>query len=240
MVLDVHSHIVPKVDDGSDSVRESIGILQLLQKQGVDKVVATPHFYADKYPIDQYLEMVSQQYVRLCQETQGMQLPETFLGFEVHYFKGISSFQKLESLCMQSSRFILVEFPYTKINRRMLDEVTDMAINRNLVPIIAHIDRYLKYNSLEELISIFDDGFFMGQLNADSFLQMMNKKKAFAFLESKCCQFIGSDVHNLTTRAPHIDKAMEYIEKKLGWQYVNYIDRQSTFLYQELTKKSSN
>lgn len=235
MVFDIHSHIIPKVDDGSDNVRESVGMLNLLHKQGVDKVVATPHFYADKYGLEEYLTNVAQEYGRLQLSTQGQELPEMLLGYEVYYFRGISSFDGLERLCINGSNYILIELPYAKLSQRVVIELTDIAINRGLIPIIAHVDRYFKYSSLNELIGIFKDGLFKGQVNADSFASGLNRRKALALLESGCCQYIGSDAHNLTSRPPHIDKALEYIEKKIGWRYINQIDRESTLLYGALT-----
>lgn len=235
MVFDIHSHIIPKVDDGSENVRESVGMLNLLQKQGVDKVIATPHFYTDKYRLDDYLENVAKEYYRLQLSMQGQELPEMLLGYEVYFFRGISSFDGLEKLCINGSNYILIEMPYAKLSKRVVVELTDIAINRGLIPIIAHVDRYFKYSDLKELIGIFKDGLFKGQVNADSFASGLNRRKALALLESGCCQYLGSDAHNMTSRPPHIDKALEYIEKKIGWRYINQIDRESALLYESLT-----
>lgn len=240
MVFDIHSHIVPKVDDGSDSVRESVGILKLLQKQGVEKVIATPHFYADKCRLGEYLENIAQEYHRLRMSVAGQETPEMFLGYEVYYFRGISSFEALERLSIHGSRYILIELPYARVSQKVIGELADIAINRGMIPIIAHVDRYFKYNSVKELIGIFKDGFFRGQVNADSFVLGLNRRKALALLESGCCQYLGSDVHNLTSRPPRMDKALEYIEKKIGWRYINQIDRESTLLYEQLCQEKAN
>lgn len=235
MVFDIHSHIIPNVDDGSENIRESVGMLNLLQKQGVDKVIATPHFYTDKYRLDDYLENVAQEYYRLQSNVQGQGLPEILLGYEVYFFRGISSFDGLEKLCINGSNYILIEMPYAKLSKRVVVELTDIAINRGLIPIIAHVDRYFKYSELKELIGIFNDGFFKGQINADSLASGFNRRKTLALLESGCCQYLSSDAHNMTTRPPHIDKAYEYIEKKLGMHCINYIERESALLYESLT-----
>ena len=80
MLFDIHTHVVPGVDDGSKSVDESIAILKELQKQGVDKVLATPHFYATQTSFDRYIDKVCRHTERLLEAADGMDLPEVLLG----------------------------------------------------------------------------------------------------------------------------------------------------------------
>ena len=54
-MIDFHSHILPAMDDGSKNIEESLQMLRMLQEQGVERVIATPHFYADENPPDVFL-----------------------------------------------------------------------------------------------------------------------------------------------------------------------------------------
>ena len=56
MIIDFHSHVLPGIDDGSDDVATSLAMLEASRAQGVDVVIATPHFYAEKEKMDSYLE----------------------------------------------------------------------------------------------------------------------------------------------------------------------------------------
>lgn len=236
MIFDIHTHVIPKVDDGASGIDESLKMLEQFSEQGVDKVIATPHFYVDKMSFEEYDALVRGQYRHMLAQAgeRSLKVPETFLGCEVYYYKGMSQSEWLDRLTLGSSRYILIELPYEKIQRKVIDELTDIAINRNMIPVLAHVDRYLKFNSLQNILEVLSEGFFMAQLNADSFVSGFNKRKALELLESGMCQFIGSDAHNLTTRATHIRKALDYIEKKTSWKYINVLNVEAENLYNNL------
>lgn len=235
MIFDIHSHIIPGVDDGSSSLEESIEMLKALKRQGVDKVIATPHFYASKDSIHSYVSRITDAFSNLVENTQKLQLPEMFCGSEVHYFRGMSRSEDLEKLCIHSSRYILLELPYAPLDTRMVDEIKDIVINRELIPILAHIDRYLSYSRYEDLIKLFEYGDIRGQVNADALCYGIGKKKTLQFLKEDICIYLGSDAHNMYTRPPKIEQAMGYIKKKLGQEGIEKIFLRSQNLFRDLT-----
>ena len=82
-MIDIHSHILPGIDDGSQSVEESHALLALLREQGVETVVATPHFYADRNDPENFLRRRKEALARLDHgETE---MPRILLGAEVAY-----------------------------------------------------------------------------------------------------------------------------------------------------------
>lgn len=64
-MLDIHSHILPGVDDGSKSLDESVKILEMMKEQGITDVIATPHFYAFRENLDEYLKKIQDSYSQL-------------------------------------------------------------------------------------------------------------------------------------------------------------------------------
>lgn len=236
MIFDVHSHIIPGVDDGAKSLEESVGILKMLKAQGVDKVIATPHFYAADVSINEYVATISSAFCELVEHIRGMDLPELMCGSEVHCFRGMSRSEDLKKLCINSSNFILLELPYRELDEKLVHEINDIVINMELTPILAHVDRYLAFNRYEDIMRLFRYGDVQGQVNADALCHRLGKKKALQFLQENHCFYLGSDAHNLDTRPPRIDKAIQYIQKKMGQEGLNRIYERSECLYSALLK----
>lgn len=235
MLFDIHTHVVPGVDDGSKSVDESIAILKELQKQGVDKVLATPHFYATQTSFDRYIDKVCRHTERLLEAADGMDLPEVLLGSEVYYFKNMSQTEELKRLCINGSRYILVELPYEPIDDYVIDDINAIVLEQKLTPILAHLERFYRYNSPEVLHSFFRHHDIECQVNAESLAKGLGKNKPLSLIQSGYCRFLGSDTHNLTSRPPYMDKAIAYIEKKLGTEMKNELFRRGDLFYQEIT-----
>ena len=151
-MIDLHTHILPNMDDGSKSVEESEQMLCELKQQGVTTIVATPHFYADRDDPKAFLGDREKAYQRLLMKIQEFdnknELPEIILGSEVAYFEGMSDCDDLVSLKIEGTKLLLLEKPTIPWNERMISEVVAIYEKTGLVPVIAHIDRYIRvFNS---------------------------------------------------------------------------------------------
>ena len=111
-MIDFHSHILPGMDDGSKNIEESLALLRMLAEQGVKKVVATPHFYANDESVEKFLARRQQSYESL-RAALPAGMPEILLGAEVRYYQGISRLKELKELCVQGSNLLLLERPET-------------------------------------------------------------------------------------------------------------------------------
>jgi protein-tyrosine phosphatase len=223
-MLDFHSHILPGIDDGSKSIGMSLKMLQISRNQGVDGIVLTPHFYADQDTPDRFLRRRAKSADLLRQELGRLQrCPALLLGAEVHYFHGMGRSTDLEKFCIGSSNLILVEMPFQPWSSRMLQDVEEIHDRLGLQVIIAHIDRYLSVESAEGVEALRDAGVII-QANADFFLQRSRRRKAIKMLERQEIQLLGSDCHNLTSRAPNLDQAVKFIQKKLGDSGLDSVD----------------
>ena len=98
-MTDFHTHVLPKMDDGSSGTEESLDMLRAAAAQGIAAVVATPHYYAKREAPEKFLERRQASYRRLREviESQGAAelLPELYLGAEVKMFSGIGSLELL-------------------------------------------------------------------------------------------------------------------------------------------------
>ena len=109
-LIDWHSHILPNIDDGSRDVGESVKLLEILAEQGIDTVIATPHFIANNLSVSEFIEERNGAYNKLMAEMPNG-LPKIVLGAEVEYYLGISRLAELKSLCVEKSRLLLLEMP---------------------------------------------------------------------------------------------------------------------------------
>lgn len=205
-MTDIHSHVLPNVDDGSGSPEESRELLALLHSQGVETVVATPHFYPQADTVTDFL-------ARRAKAAAKLDVP-LMLGAEVAYFRGISRSTELAPLTLGSTRLLLLEMPYRTWTEQMVGEVCTFASQTGLTPVLAHVDRYPR--QLRRWGKLLLDSGVYFQCNADAFLCRRRRGWALRQLRLGNIHFLGSDSHNLTTRQPHMAEAAEVITKKLG------------------------
>lgn len=202
MLTDYHCHVLPGMDDGAKDVETSIQMLDLLKKQGVARVVATPHFYAHRETsVDEFLrkrEEAKQKIIDLRIDT-----PELLLGAEVAIEQGLSSIQGIEKLAMEGSNRILLEFPYSGFAYWMQEEVYNISYTYKLQPIFAHIHRYVDVFSKKEMDLILSTENATFQINYEIFENSKEKKFLKSLLKKDLEIVYGSDAHNMTSRRPN-------------------------------------
>lgn len=217
-MVDFHSHILPAVDDGSRNIEESLKLLIMLSEQGIDTVVATPHFYADRVSVSDFVLNRDNAFEALKQKLTP-EHPKIVLGAEVKFYPGISRLEGIEKLCVSGTNKLLLEMPFGKWSAMTIKETIELANIKNLSVVIAHIDRYLSYQGLNTLDELLDNGILI-QANADFFLHRLTRRKALKMLDNGEIHFLGSDCHNVVTRPPEIGAAISVIKKKYGKDYI--------------------
>lgn len=238
MYIDIHSHILPNVDDGSKSISESLRMLEMLKKQGVDTVTLTPHFYpAAELTVSEYKERVLSSYNRLKEAASGI-CENLFLGSEVYLFHGIATFSDIRELCINSSEYILVELPYRRISSRTVDDIIELNLSRGLTPILAHIERYSRFENYERLLSLISDGYALGQINAYSLLHFKTRRTACKLIKDGYVHLIASDAHSADENPPRIGEGLHFVEKKLGRSYAERLKSNCDNIYNKILKGS--
>ncbi len=221
-MIDWHSHILPAMDDGSRDCEESIELIHMLSTQGIKTVVATPHFYANDESVEEFLKRRKEAFDTL-KEQLPKDAPNILLGAEVRYYSGISRMDELKKLCIEGTDLLLLEMPMMKWTEYMVREIIELASTSKMTVILAHVERYISLQSRETMNRLYDSPIKM-QVNVSFFLGMMTKRKALSMLENGDIEFIGSDCHNVTSRAPQIGKAFDVIRRKLGEEFLLQFD----------------
>lgn len=221
-IIDFHSHILPGVDDGPETLGESLNILRESLLQGIDAVVSTSHFYADEEYPEEFLKRRNWAASKLEEAMlfSTEVYPKVILGAEVLYFPGISDADGIELLRIENSRCILIEPPMVPWSEDMLDEIQYMGENLKLQPIIAHVDRYMTMLKDDTLIDRVLQRKLVVQVNGTYFLNPKTQKAAFANLKAGKIQLIGSDCHNLDSRPQNLGSVKKlaranYVETEL-------------------------
>ena len=211
-MVDLHTHILPGMDDGSKSIRESISMLQEQVRQGVTQIVLTPHFYAYENSPEEFLRRRAASYERLrC--SLPARMPELHLGAEVQYFEGICQMENIHTLCVDGNSVLLLEMPFRPWTSRTVMDVVELSRRADLQIILAHVERYSHWAPKEVWPLLRRSGVLM-QSNADYFLDWKTRRKAVQMYRNGEIHFIASDCHNMTTRPPNLGKAMAYIQSR--------------------------
>ena len=217
MVADVHSHILPGVDDGSAGVDESIAMLQAMKSQGIQKVIATPHFYPGIDNPEEFLARRAEAMDRLSEAISGLpDMPQILLGAEVYYYPEMSNSESLKRLTMGGSRYIMVELPQSPWPDRIYQELVRIRENQGLIPIVAHVDRYIQPLRTYSIPQKLQELPVLVQANASFFLRTSTRNMALKMLKNGMIHLLGSDCHNMDTRPPRLGEAVEVIRRKLG------------------------
>lgn len=235
-MIDFHTHILPGVDDGSKTVSESVSLLRLEKKQGIDTVFLTPHFYAEENSPAEFLRRREKAWSEL-QDYLWEELPQIHLGAEVQYFEGICSVEDIPLLKIQGTDLLLLEMPFHHWTDRMVEDVIDLNERADMQVVLAHIERYFDRTTPDVWALLRKCGILM-QSNLSFFENWKTRHQAFNMLKHEQIHFLGSDCHNMKTRRPNwdslSDKTWNLYKKSESYQMLQEIcgknDRQDMLL----------
>ncbi len=222
--VDVHSHILHHLDDGPERLETALKILEEEYRQNVETVILTPHFKDFDTPIDTFIDCRARRVAEIeaAAKEKGITIPKLRLGAEVFLACDLAEVDGIEKLAIEGSRYILVEMPYTAWNDWMFDALYALNAKKNLIPVIAHVERYgnIDKKKMEQLSSL--DVYF--QINADSLMEQKYKQLAFKMIRQNLIHFMGSDVHNLSNRSVKLEKGYQILSKKVSGEFAHYLN----------------
>lgn len=206
-MIDFHTHILPCMDDGSQSIPESVSMLRAEARQGIETVVLTSHFYAHENSPAQFLQRRQRMYHHLLPYLW-KELPKLCLGAEVQYFEGICTVEDIRHLRIQETEYLLLEMPFSHWSERMVEDVLELNDRADTTVVLAHIERYMAMQSKNVWSRLRDCGIVM-QSNVSFFSNWQTRHKAMSMLSNGQIHLLGSDCHNMKTRRPNWDQLPE-------------------------------
>lgn len=194
---DLHTHILYDIDDGSNSLEESLEILKQASLNGVTDIVLTPHYVkGSKYSADNAQKKKLFNELKKWVDISSINI-NIYLGNEVYITEDSLSLSK-EISTINNSRYILIELPLnTKYN--LIFESLNKLKKKNLIPIIAHPERYMAYY---EDYDFFDNLRKIGCLLQGNIGSIYgnygkkSKKMIIYMLENNMLDFLASDIHH--------------------------------------------
>ena len=224
-LVDIHSHILPGVDDGSQSPEETKAMLEKAWDEGIQIMVATPHYHKQRGKND--INLIKKQLLltrKLAKEVHPKM--QICLGMEIYYGEDVPELLKTgKAVSIRKSRYILVEFSPGDDFQYILNAVRKLQMSGHTV-IIAHIERY---NCLREDISNVEYLREMGaylQVNAGSITGSYGrsvKKFLREVLKAHLVQLVGTDAHGPEKRSPKMQEAYKEVVKRCGEEYADQI-----------------
>ena len=217
-MIDIHCHILPNVDDGSESLEESIAMAKIAESEGITKIVNTSHCHFDfKYKKGNELKLELEKFNQALKE-ENINI-EVLLGNELYYTSDlIERFNELDFFSMNNSKYILMEFSPINFPKNIEDVIYEIKI-RGYIPIIAHAERY---KQVQEDVNIVLDCIKEGaliQVNASSILGKNGENvedTSKKLLDNNMVHFVATDAHSSNRRRPLIKDSYNYILKNYG------------------------
>ncbi|MCC8015880.1 MAG: hypothetical protein LIO43_00440 [Clostridiales bacterium] len=217
-LIETHCHILPGIDDGAQDIQTSLKMIKLLQMQGAEKIIVTPHYYSDSISLSDFVEKRTRAFNELKSHIPAGS-PEIFAGAEVYISKYLFSNDNLNDICIQGTKFAIIEHAFSEeFSAKAITRLERLICDYGITPVLAHIERYKALMDKSKTLDALIDMGCLTQVNISSFSDapVHIRGKLFKYLESGRIDFIGSDCHNLDTRAPDYSHGAREIIKKCG------------------------
>ncbi len=219
--IDLHSHILPGVDDGAENVQQTMEMLQIAYEEGIRCMIATPHFHPHRGHKSPETMKRKVALVRKLAEKIDPKF-RIYLGTEIYFTQEIpEQLKKREVLTINGTRYVLVEFSPSDSYEHIYKSIQQLQMYGYEV-IVAHVERYENVRSnlscAEELVKMgallqINTGSIVGKYGKEA------KKYVYSLMEQDLVFGVGTDAHNAFSRSPKIKKAADLIEKKYGKEY---------------------
>lgn len=224
-MIDIHMHVIPGVDDGSQSVEESLEMLREAYRQGTDTIIATPHSFA--FSLSPALPRKRFELLKEKAHEAGIPV-HLFFGAEI-LCEPYSMNVNLERLrsgfypTMNGTKYVLIEFsPHIPEDDAVY--CTRLVRDNGYTPVIAHAERY-RFMNIRAARVLRSLGALI-QINVYSvFLEKKDwiKENARSLLQEKLADFAGSDAHGTSHRPPQEASGIQYMYKHYDTDYIDRV-----------------
>ncbi|MBN2876442.1 MAG: exopolysaccharide biosynthesis protein [Bacilli bacterium] len=215
-MIDIHTHILPYVDDGSSDLETSIKLIEYEISQGVTDIFVTPHYYRFRNYLSPHKENLKI-FEELLEETKKRELNIALhLGNEIYWDE--SSLSKLANgtaVSLGGSKHVLIEFSMFRDQGNIPDAINDLTAT-GYIPIIAHPERYPYITNTDDYRKMRKMGAKI-QVNAGAIIGDYGKKvKKFVLnlIKQNLVDFVASDIHDF--RIKGLAEAYQIVEQKFS------------------------
>ncbi len=211
-MVDVHSHLIPGIDDGSSSMEESLELIQTMSKLGYQKIITTPHVMNDFYPNTTEDIRNRVQRLRTHVDAAGIDME---IDAAAEYYLDEHFMQMLEDkkeLLTFGDNYLLFETSFLNEPAYLHDGIFQI-ISNGMKPVMAHPERYVFIQNRPEMLEDLIDRGLLLQINTISltgYYSKAAKKMAELLIDEKAVSFLGTDCHN----KKHLEMMAETVDQK--------------------------
>ncbi|PRD46954.1 tyrosine-protein phosphatase [Sphingobacterium haloxyli] len=214
--VDMHNHLLPGIDDGAESLEQSLALISSLNVLGLTKFISTPHIIQDVHPNTK--NSIDSAHQKLCAHLERNNNPSTIYAAAEHMVdEGIDRLIDRDELCVMPGGYVLIEMSYLAPSHGLFKTILDIQ-NLGYKPILAHPERYNYYHFEFEMYKKIKDAGCLLQLNLLSISRYYGvdvKSTALTLIKSGMYDFVGTDLHH----QKHL-RALEHVVEKYPLQDV--------------------
>jgi protein-tyrosine phosphatase len=215
-MIEIHSHILPGVDDGAKDLEESMAMIDMYVAEGVTDIIATPH-YISKSEFDNSKVLEAYETLSKAIVAKGYKI-NLYLGNECYLDEGLVEQTDDDWYSLNHSRYVLVEFYYRMPISQILNLIYSLKL-KEYVPIIAHAERLIQQvNPYEVITELVNNGCYI-QINTSALTSKHKRqetKLVHKMFKYELVHFVASDAHNSRLRLPRLKMAYNIVRKKYG------------------------
>lgn len=192
--VDIHSHILPGIDDGAKNTEESIDLIKKMKDLGFSKIYGTPHSYPGLY--NNTAESIKGSFEKLTKE-----IPDNInIDYASEYMLEKSIIEKARNNKLLTIRdnYVLIEMSFISEPAGLYEIIYEIKVN-GYKPILAHPERYLFFNNFKKYFELKKRGclFQANLLSSTDYYGIGVRKNLDKLLEHQLIDFSGSDIHNI-------------------------------------------
>ena len=211
--VDIHSHILPGIDDGAKNIKESLELIEKMNEMGFSKIIGTPHTYPGLY--ENTNESIKKSFEKLNNKIQ----TNTNIGFASEYMLDntiIERAQNKKLLCLKDN-YVLVEMSFISEPLGLYEIIYEIKVN-GYIPILAHPERYMFINRLKKYHKLKKFGclFQANLLSLTNYYGQGVRKNLERLINEGLIDFVGSDIHNI--------KHIFAFEKKISFKNMDKLN----------------
>ncbi len=218
-MIDIHTHILPGMDDGAGNLEESLKMCSLGRANHIRKTVVTPHFNSAG-DIDNFLSIRDEKIKLLKNQVSDNNIGmEIFPGAEVFVDDDIFYSKNLKRVTVNNSRYLLVEFDFYGNRLQNIFEYLNELYSMGVVPIIAHPERYEYFQRDYDAVNELAARGVLFQLNAGSLASRDGREEfelAYEMAYKGIASFIATDAHSLRRRPNDLDEMLRVFPRDIN------------------------
>jgi protein-tyrosine phosphatase len=220
-MIDIHSHLLPGIDDGCQTLEESLALARFAVDNGITYSILTPHMHRDRY--DNNIDIISDKFLILQKALEIEKIPlqigyaaEVRIGHEI--LDMIHNDQLPFLGCIGKLKYLLLEMPHSHIMPGSYNLI-EWLLENHIIPVIAHPERNKElqknYNKAHELINL-GCLFQITSASISGKFGVLCQNSAHYLLKKHWVSFVATDAHNLKYRPPDLIQSKPFLIQMLG------------------------